>query len=296
MTRDPLLTSILSHCIIVPKLTRLQRQYRGSSESITFPSSSTSTSITSLVAPAAVFLLAALALFFFGAAFLLPTALFPPEFVLLITPGAGRLDRLLAGLEEGWSGAGVFRAVLARRGRSTARDDCCWGSWLVAFPRDAGRRVVVVPAASCCCASDSATGVTAATGVVARVGEVDSSFSCSCLRAAAFLVSRTGGRIGVVDFLGDDARGRGMEASTPDAPSFGGELTTPAPLGAGEVTDVVATAAGGGWLRPGIGTGMGVVDCGPTTVPPGVSCVRGPGASWEVAGCDTAVVLGVSCG
>lgn len=287
-----LLTSMLSHWIIVPKLTRLQRQYLGSSESITLPSSSTSTSRIS--APPAAFLLVALALFFLGAAFRLPTALFPPEFVLLITPGAGRLARLLAGLEvvgSCRSGAGVFRAVLARRGRSAARDG--GGSWLVAFPpRDAGRRAAAaVGAVEADCASDSANGV-AGIGVAARDGGVGSSFTCSCFRAVAFLVSRTGGRIGVVDFLGDDARG-GTAASSPGASvvvavAFG-EATAPM-LGAGEVPDIVPI----GWSRPGIGTGMGVVDCGPTTVPPGVSCVRGAGVSWF--GCDVAVVLGVSCG
>lgn len=161
---------------MTPKLTLLQRQYLGSFESMTLPSSSTSTSTTALPALSFWFLLPAMApaapvlvraLFFFGAAFRLPTALLPPLTVRLMMPGAGRLERLLLGRTWGscFSGAGVFRAVLARRGRSAARDG--WGSWLVALPRDAGRRVVdpAVDMADATAAADPASSTRSVFGV-----------------------------------------------------------------------------------------------------------------------------------
>lgn len=123
---------MLSHWIIVPKLTLLHIQYLGSSGSIGFPSSSTSSISVSSTWPFSFFVARA---FFLGAAFLLPTALLPPLLVVLTTPGAGRLVRFAGCLN---SGMGVLRAVLARRGLSAARDG---GSWLAAFPRDPGRRL-----------------------------------------------------------------------------------------------------------------------------------------------------------
>lgn len=110
---------------MVPKLTLLQRQYRGSSGSIGLPSSSTSSiSVSASVTwPFSFFMRA----FFLGAALRLPTALLPPLLVVLTTPGAGRLVRFCGCLN---SGTGVLRAVLARRGRSAASED--GGSWLIA--------------------------------------------------------------------------------------------------------------------------------------------------------------------
>src|SRR5262245_17035066 len=71
------------------------------------PSSSTSTSTSTasteacwlplpLPAPLSFFTDEPVLGFFLGAAFLLPTALLPPEFVRLITPGAGLLPRFPA--------------------------------------------------------------------------------------------------------------------------------------------------------------------------------------------------------
>ena len=142
----------LSHWIMVPKLTPLQIQYLGSLGSTSCPSSSTSR----MTPPA----LDAAAFFFLGAAFRRPTALLPPELVRLTTPGAGRFCcRLLTGRAGGAAsgGAGVFRAVLARRGRSAARDGR--GSWLVAFPREAGRRVVSPEGTDCGASVASTAGV-----------------------------------------------------------------------------------------------------------------------------------------
>lgn len=82
---------------------------------------------------------------FFGAAFRFPTALLPPLTVRLMTPGAGLLVRfpavrvVMVVSAGALSGAGVFRAVLVRRGRSDARDG--WGSILEAL-----RRIDVVDA------------------------------------------------------------------------------------------------------------------------------------------------------
>lgn len=122
-------TSTFSQSTMVPKLTRLQTQYLCSCGSMTLPSSSTSTSASASAdawpAPRSSFFRAAPRLDFFGAALRFVIALLPPEFVRLMMPGAGLLVLLLGCLTDDiGSGAGVFRAVLARRGRSAANPAC----------------------------------------------------------------------------------------------------------------------------------------------------------------------------
>jgi len=217
--------STLSHCIIVPKLTRLQRQYRGSLGSTTLPSSSISTSASvpsAVVVPTPPFtpfsrFIEALdpRAFLRGAAFRLPTALVPPGLVVT-TPGAGRLVRLLTCRS---SGAGVLRAVLVRRGRSTS---VLGGSWLEPLPREVGRRaIVVVVEFSAAVGTDpvfvggrtvtggAGTGVTCLDVVCCGLEAVGCRFCC---RVSLLGISRTGGSIGVVDGLatartGDSAAG-----------------------------------------------------------------------------------------
>lgn len=221
------------------------------------PSSSTSTSCASPSATAAAAALLgaaadatalplAEALFLRGAALRVPTALLPPLLVRLMTPGAARLVRLPAGRPAAapvvvvgvvaWSdrsGAGVFRAVLARRGRSAAKDGC--GSWLVALPRDAGRRVIVVVMVAVVEAA-SGSGLGMDSGLAERerspvaVWAVrGSSCWCSCARLVWVLrVSLVGGKIGVMDFFGEMTGGR-MGVSVGGSLTGGGGYTPVGP-------------------------------------------------------------------
>ena len=141
--------------------------------------------------------------FFLGAFLRAPTALLPPELVVLTSPGAGRLARLL-GCRV--SGAGVFRAVLARRGRSAASEGC--GSWLIVLPRERGL-------------GDGASGAGVVRGVApwevdCFVGGIAIDLSCCCCccvlfaascRVSRLVVSQTGVTICVIDFFGDMAGG-----------------------------------------------------------------------------------------
>ena len=236
------LTSTLSHCIMVPKLTRLHKQYRGSSGSIGFPSSSTS-SISVSTWPLSFRVARA---FFLGAAFLLPTALLPPLLVVLTMPGAGRLVRLPGGRA---SGAGVLRAVLARRGLSAADEGC--GSWLIALPREPGRRPAypsgagvvrgVGPREADCLGGGSEV---ACDGGTTGVG---CSICCCCCivlfaaspRVSLLVASRpgTGGAMGVVDFL---PSGIGIGTGVSAGNLTGTDVVVVLGFGVGESADRVA--------------------------------------------------------
>jgi len=130
------------------------------------------------------------------------TAVEPSE-LAVTTPGAGRLVRLL-----GWrgSGAGVLRAVLARRGRSMV-DVAAGpeGSWLAALLREEVGRFG---------GSDSSAGPGVAAAEVRR-GRVLVAVSTTGF-FAGLLGSFVGGRIGVDDFFGD-GRGAGIERKSDGA-------------------------------------------------------------------------------
>jgi len=129
------------------------------------------------------------------------TAVEPSE-PAVTTPGAGRFVRLL-----GWrgSGAGVLRAVLARRGRSiVAVAVAPAGSTLAALLREevgrfGGR------------GSSTGAGVAAAEVRRGRVLVAVSTMGFFASFFAGFLGSFVGGKIGVEDFLGDE-RGAGTES------------------------------------------------------------------------------------
>ena len=165
-----------------------------------------------------------------------------PSEPAVTTPGAGRFARLLAW--RGSGGAGVLRAVLARRGRSIAALAVgAAGSRLAALLREevgrfAGR-------------ASSSAGVAAAEERRGRVFvAVSTGFFTSFLTVR--LGSLVGGRIGVEDFFGD-ARAPGT-VSMLDGASRGVVTDSEAIDGA----DSALTSGDGSLVEIDCGAGTGV--------------------------------------